>query len=118
MSEHASEEIVIPSHVDWVNPLKELIAKITNQDGEKLGFEALAHEQGIAIDRLLALVVSFDRFIEWIGNKEESPLNLALLMRDAGSARNALCEIGIELPDLYLVSESKRDKLISEWRAA
>lgn len=110
MSEYAAEEIIIPTHVDWLNPLKDLVEKITKQDGDKLGFEALCHEQRMAIDRLLALVVSLDRYIEWIDNKAESPLNLELFRYAETSARYSLYEIGIDLPGLYLGSASLRSK--------
>lgn len=56
MSEYASEEIVIPTHVEWLDPLKELVNKMLDQDCENLNMDALCGDQDKAISDLLSLV--------------------------------------------------------------
>ena len=65
MSEYASEEIVIPTHVDWLNPLKDLVEKILAQDCENLNMDALCSDQAKAISSLLSLLEMMGKRIEF-----------------------------------------------------
>lgn len=105
MSEYASEEIIVPTHVDWFQPLKDLVEKITAQDGERIGFESLCHEQAKAIDSLLALVESMDKRIEYCKENNqgwiESRVLMALFKSHKKAAQSALDEFGMKLPLLH-----------------
>lgn len=105
MSVYASKQITVPSHADWIQPLEGIVKKLIDQEGENLQSAELVQIQQIAIDRLLLLVESLNRRIEWSrkNNKGwiESRVEIAIYKNHKRSANAALTELGMALPLMH-----------------
>lgn len=105
MSVYASKQITVPSHADWIQPLEGIVKKLIDQEGENLQSAELVQLQQVAIDRLLLLVESLNRRVEWSMKNNngwiESRVGIALYKSHKRSVNAALAELGMTLPPMH-----------------